>query len=366
MSESVHVAVAAARADLRPVGMDSTNTQQGWNYRSAEALISAVGPVLAAHGVNIGVDYEITNERDVTYQRGGSGREITVRCWLRLIGPAGDEISSSCYAAAQSAGSAAISAAQTMAYKQALGQALAVPYIGEGLGEPDEGSATEYSAAAPSQPERPARASEQPQEARQASEAGEGAAPASGALQSRVRVALAMIAALPEPARAAAMRAVREAGWSDAVSQQTRAAGLRVLAITSDLDKFTGDKRLHELRNRAYKAGWSPELWQQMRDHIGTDDLTLTEQRLTYLVDADLEGALAVWGADDGPPVVMDAVTNERLLFTEDGQWHPAEGRGDSAQVILAQLQNQCKRLNLPTSGTASQLRDRIRAARDG
>lgn len=47
----IYAAMAAVMADMVSIGKDSTNQQQGFKYRSIDAVYNALNPLLAKHGI---------------------------------------------------------------------------------------------------------------------------------------------------------------------------------------------------------------------------------------------------------------------------------------------------------------------------
>lgn len=120
-------AISAAAADVPPIPKDDYNEQQRFKFRGIERILGAVAPVLHRHGVI--VVPEVVDQHWGTMERGRektlwSHARLTIR--YRFYGPAGDHIDATTVGEGLDNADKAASKAQTMAFKAALMQVLAI------------------------------------------------------------------------------------------------------------------------------------------------------------------------------------------------------------------------------------------------
>lgn len=126
---TIQQAFSAAMSDIRAVGKDGRNTQQGYNFRGVDAVVIAAGPAFRRHGIipmpRVGwvhrEEVEVGSKRTVMAL-------VTVRVTYRFIGPAGDYLEAvDIPGEAMDSGDKAVAKAMSVAYRIALLQALAIP-----------------------------------------------------------------------------------------------------------------------------------------------------------------------------------------------------------------------------------------------
>lgn len=125
---TIQTALAAVMADVRAVGKDSTNQQQGFRFRGIDATVNAVGPALRTHGVIVTPNVR-TYERGVVHvgQRQTPMGHVAVVVEYTFTGPAGDSLTCSAPGEAMDSGDKATAKAMSVAYRTALLQALCLP-----------------------------------------------------------------------------------------------------------------------------------------------------------------------------------------------------------------------------------------------
>lgn len=124
---SIAEALSAVMAEVRAVGKNDRNGQQGYNFRGIDAVVNAVGPALRKHHVVVVPILEEVHYRDVQTSTGKPSRECTVKVRYRFHGPAGDHLD--CVAPGESMdfGDKGAPKAMSVAYRIALLQALCLP-----------------------------------------------------------------------------------------------------------------------------------------------------------------------------------------------------------------------------------------------
>src|SRR5690606_28495752 len=91
---SVHQALVAVMNDVRSVGKDDVNAQQGFRFRGIDGVVNAVGPALRRHHVTVRpelIDY--TSEQIEVGSKRTLSQSVTVTVRYTFTGPAGDETS---------------------------------------------------------------------------------------------------------------------------------------------------------------------------------------------------------------------------------------------------------------------------------
>lgn len=160
---TVQAALSAVMGDVRAVGKDGKNAQQGFKFRGIDAVVNAVGPALRAHGVIVTPHLDGIERRESRTSKGATVNYVAVVVTYTFTGPAGDTMSATVPGEAFDSGDKATAKAMSVAFRTALIQALALP---TDESDPDADSYTAsahyvqphqaQTAAPPSQTERPA------------------------------------------------------------------------------------------------------------------------------------------------------------------------------------------------------------------
>jgi hypothetical protein len=125
---TIQSALAAVMEDVREVAKSDRNTSQNFNFRGIDAVVNAVGPALRKHGVVV-----LPNVEDYRYgnvnvgQRQTSMGHVTITVRYRFVGPVGDSLDCVVVGEAMDSGDKALAKAQSVAFRIALLQALALP-----------------------------------------------------------------------------------------------------------------------------------------------------------------------------------------------------------------------------------------------
>ena len=116
----------AILAELPAIGKDARNDQQKFMYRSHDAVLNALNPLLAKHGVFI-VPFVL--ERIVDRRTTKSGTimyEVNLHVRYTFVGAKGDEFYASAWGEGTDSGDKSTNKAMTMAFKNVLAQTFAV------------------------------------------------------------------------------------------------------------------------------------------------------------------------------------------------------------------------------------------------
>lgn len=125
-SSTVHQRMIAILAELPAIGKDSRNEQQGFMFRSHDAVLNALNPLMAKWGVFVvpNVLERVTDKRATA--RGGTMYEVNLHVQFTFYGPDGDSIVASAWGEGTDSGDKSTNKAMTMAFKNVLAQAFAV------------------------------------------------------------------------------------------------------------------------------------------------------------------------------------------------------------------------------------------------
>jgi len=129
---------ADVKRKVGPVGKNSVNQQQHFNFRGIDAVVNAAAPALDEHGV-----ITIPMLQDIAYNDVEVGKNrsvmahVRVKVTYRFQGPAGDHFDATVPGEAMDSGDKATAKAMSVAYRIALIQALNLP-----TGDPDPDSQT--------------------------------------------------------------------------------------------------------------------------------------------------------------------------------------------------------------------------------
>lgn len=125
----VHVALAEVMRSVTSVGKDARNPQQNYSFRSADAVVAAVGPALREHGVLIVPEIVDQHFDQITVgQRGTTMQFVRLLVAYTVVGPAGDTMRlGPVWGEAMDSGDKASNKALTAAQKYALCQSLMIP-----------------------------------------------------------------------------------------------------------------------------------------------------------------------------------------------------------------------------------------------
>lgn len=112
--------------ELPAIGKDTENTQQHFMYRSHDAVLNALNPLLAKYGVFMvpTVLDRITDQRPT--RSGGVMYEVNLHVQYAFYGPMGDRFLSSAWGEGTDSGDKATNKAMTMAFKNVIAQVFAV------------------------------------------------------------------------------------------------------------------------------------------------------------------------------------------------------------------------------------------------
>lgn len=141
---TVYEAWGRVMDEVRSIGKESRNAQQGFNFRGIDAVMDAVGPVLRKHGVTV-VPIAIEHEAE-RYETAKGGKMVNrlAKMQFTVFGPRGDHFGGVTYGEAADSGDKAMTKAESVALRTFLLQALMIP-----TGDPDPDSESHERASSP-------------------------------------------------------------------------------------------------------------------------------------------------------------------------------------------------------------------------
>ncbi|MGA8330416.1 MAG: ERF family protein [Mycobacterium sp.] len=124
---TVFQALQSVMLDVKAIGKDSTNADQGYKFRGIDAVMTAVHPILAEHGV-----FFLPNviERVPEQRTTNNGKQMNVmhlHVEFSFYGPAGDHVTASTWGEGADMADKATNKAMSAALKYALVQVLCIP-----------------------------------------------------------------------------------------------------------------------------------------------------------------------------------------------------------------------------------------------
>lgn len=124
---TVYTAVAAAMAEIRAVGKDEKNQQQGFNFRGIDAVMNAVGPAFRNHGLFIIPDVLHNKAEQIAGRNGKPMNAVTVTVKYTIVHTSGEQISGVTVGEATDPADKATAKAMSVALRTFLLQSLVLP-----------------------------------------------------------------------------------------------------------------------------------------------------------------------------------------------------------------------------------------------
>lgn len=123
---SIHVLMGRVLAELPAIGKDDYNPQQKFHFRGIDAVLNALNPLLAKHGVFYAPEV-VERLEGVRQTKGGSAMFVVhLHVRYRFYGPAGDYVEASAWGEGTDMGDKATNKAMTGAMKYVLFQVFAI------------------------------------------------------------------------------------------------------------------------------------------------------------------------------------------------------------------------------------------------
>ncbi len=129
MSEGqIHEAIIAVMQEVGAVGKDCKNTQQGYQYRSIDAIYNRIHPLFARHGIYAAPTVIDQKRETGKTKSGGTLHYSILTVEYRFIATDGSSVSVTVVGEGMDSGDKASNKAMTAAHKYALCQVLHIPY----------------------------------------------------------------------------------------------------------------------------------------------------------------------------------------------------------------------------------------------
>lgn len=127
-SMSVWLATSLVMGEVRAVGKDSRNQQQGFMFRGIDAIINAVGPLLRKYGLIVRpVHSEILAYESYVTKSGTNMIGCRVSVTYRWTGPGGDWFETQVVGESSDAGDKSVPKAMSVAWRVMWLQTLSIP-----------------------------------------------------------------------------------------------------------------------------------------------------------------------------------------------------------------------------------------------
>jgi hypothetical protein len=129
--------------ELPAIGKTQENTQQGFMYRGHDDVLNALNPLLAKHGVFIGVSVleRLTDKRQT--RSGGIMFEVNLHVLYTFYAPDGSQVTAEAWGEGTDSGDKATNKAMTGAFKNVLAQVFAISTAETRAMDIDSGNAEE-------------------------------------------------------------------------------------------------------------------------------------------------------------------------------------------------------------------------------
>jgi len=126
--EKIYGALAAIMAEVKPIGKDSMNAQQGFRFRGVDAVMNHLHPIFAKHGVFVlpFVTSERTEERQT--KSGGNLIYRVLTLTIQFMADDGSHVQLQVVSEGMDSGDKAANKALAVGLKYALTQMLLLPY----------------------------------------------------------------------------------------------------------------------------------------------------------------------------------------------------------------------------------------------
>lgn len=123
---TIHQRMVMILGRLPAIGKDARNQQQNFMYRSHDAVLNALNPLLAEHGVFVVPNVLDRLEAQRTTKSGSVMYEVNLHVEYTFWGARGDSVVASAWGEGTDSGDKSTNKAMTMAFKNVIAQAFAV------------------------------------------------------------------------------------------------------------------------------------------------------------------------------------------------------------------------------------------------
>lgn len=124
---NVFEALQRVMRDVKAIGKDSLNRDQGYRFRGIDAVMTAVHPILAEHGVFFTPDVLERVPEQRTTARGSQMNVMHLHIRFTFYGPDGSSVTCTTWGEGQDMADKATNKAMSAALKYALVQVLCIP-----------------------------------------------------------------------------------------------------------------------------------------------------------------------------------------------------------------------------------------------
>lgn len=135
MEAKIFKAIADTMKDVGAVGKDSTNTTQGFKYRGIDAVMNALNPAMAKHGIFVAPEILEQTREERTNSRGTTLIYSICKIKYTFYADDGSSVSATVIGEGMDSGDKATNKAMSIAFKYACFQVFCIPT--EEMSDPD-------------------------------------------------------------------------------------------------------------------------------------------------------------------------------------------------------------------------------------
>lgn len=135
MEGKIFKAIADTMKDVGAVGKDSTNTTQGFKYRGIDAVMNALNPAMAKHGIFVAPEILEQTREERTNSKGTTLIYSICKIKYTFYADDGSNVSATVIGEGMDTGDKATNKAMSIAFKYACFQVFCIPT--EEMSDPD-------------------------------------------------------------------------------------------------------------------------------------------------------------------------------------------------------------------------------------
>jgi ERF superfamily len=133
-SPLIYAKISAVMKDIGPIAKDNTNKEQHYQFRGIDALMNAISPILAKHGV-VPTTYSITDvvDAEIVARSGSKGYREVRRFTFRFFAEDGSYVDTMADGEAIDYGDKGSNKANSVAYREAMFKMFVIPFEEEDI-----------------------------------------------------------------------------------------------------------------------------------------------------------------------------------------------------------------------------------------
>ena len=131
----IYAQMSKAMADLKAVGKNSKNQQQGFKFRGIDDVMNALHPIMSKHNIFVAPTVLDSNVKSYSTTRGTQMQNTVIKVEYSFYAEDGSKVTATTYGEASDSGDKSYSKAMSIAFKYALFQVFCIPT--EEMQDPD-------------------------------------------------------------------------------------------------------------------------------------------------------------------------------------------------------------------------------------